>query len=207
MRRLIRIATLSAVWLAAAAAAAAGPAPRSVGGFTLDRPIEEFKDRVHLETSLPVRYMENIHEVEVHPIPGVKSGLIAYATCREPHRIVRIKLKYEDGSVKAFEELFRRFKKQFGEPGEYRGDPFKNLVVWKWSFSDAEGGRISMTLQHNALDEDEKMGNAVKLTLLNRIEEDERCFRESGRSRRDQRRERPAVPGKPGDPWDFLIPR
>lgn len=194
---------------AAAPAAASGPAPRSIAGFVLDRPIAEYRERILLETSLPVRYMENFHEVEIRPIPGIKSGLIGYATCAEPQRIVRVKLKYEDGSVRHFEELLRRFKKRYGEPREYRGDPFKNLVIWKWSFTADDGSRISLTLQHNALDEDEKMGNAVKLTLLNRIEEDQRCWQESGRNQREAiRRKAAAEAGRAAsDPWELLVPR
>ena len=191
-----------------AAAAVAAEVPISVGGFTLDRPIEEFADRVLMETALPVRYMENFQEVEIRPIAGFKSGLIAFATCIDPDRIVRIKLKYADESVEFFEKLLQRFKSRFGEPSEYRGDPFKNFISWKWSFSDPKGNRVSLTLQHNVVDEDEKMGNAVKLTLINRAEEDERCFRDSqqddkGKARRSQR-----APRKPGTPdWDLYVPR
>jgi hypothetical protein len=191
-----------------APAAGAGGAPLTVGGFTLDRPIEEFADRVLMETALPVRYKENIQEVEIRPVAGFKSGLIAYGTCVKPDRIVRIKLKYAEESLAFFEELLRRFKRQFGEPGEYRGDPFKNFISWKWSFRDPGGNRVSLTLQHNIVDEDEKMGNAVKLQHLNRIEEDERCFRDSQQDQKGKARRSQKQPGKTGAPgWDLYVPR
>ena len=100
--------------------------------------------------------MENIEEVEIKPITGIKSGLIAYATCTAPGHIVRIKLKYKDASKKFYESLLKRIKKKFGDPDEYRGDPFQVLIGWKWSFVDKDGRRISMTLQHNSMDTEEK---------------------------------------------------
>lgn len=206
--RMKTIFSLAMALALSATAAGAAEVPMSVGGFTLDRPIEEFADRVLMETALPVRYLENFQEVEIRPIAGFKSGLIAYGTCVKPDRIVRIKLKYAEESVEFFEKLLQRFKSKFGEPSEYRGDPFKNFISWKWSFADAKGNRVSLTLQHNIVDEDEKMGNAVKLTLVNRAEEDERCFRDSIQDRKGKMRRSQVQPKKPDAPaWDLYVPR
>jgi hypothetical protein len=192
----------------AAAEAFAGETPLSVGGFTLGRPIETVAERVIMETALPVRYMENLHEVEIRPAEGFKSGLIAFGTCRQPASIVRIKLKYEDGGLEFFEELLGRFKKNYGEPSEYMGDPFRVFISWKWSFKDSGGNRVSLTLQHNNQDEDEKMGNAVKLTLHNQLEDDARCFKENRLDRREALRHRGAPSGKGRAPaWDLFVPR
>jgi hypothetical protein len=192
----------------ATAAGAAGEIPLSVAGFTLGRAIETVADRVIMETALPVRYMENLHEVEIKPIPGFKSGLIVFGTCRQPSAIVRIKLKYENTSIEFFDELLRRFKRNFGDPNEYQGDPFRVFISWKWSFADALGNRISLTLQHNLQDEEEKIGNAVKLTLHNRLEEDRRCFKEERMDRREALRQLPAAAERPGAPaWDLFVPK
>jgi hypothetical protein len=191
-----------------AGGAAAAEVPHGIAGFVLDRPIEEVADLVLMDTRLPVRYMENFHEVEIKPVEGIKSGLIAFATCLKPSRVVRIKLKYADGSIAYYEDLLKRLKKRYGEPAEYKGDPFKNLIIWKWSFTDAERNRISMTLQHNALDEDEKLGNAIKLSLINRVEEDLRCARENmGDTLEKLRLRRWEERKAQGDRWDFLLPR
>jgi hypothetical protein len=202
---------LAAVLAAAVAAAAPGPAaevPLSVAGFTLGRPIESVADRVIMETALPVRYMENLHEVEILPTQGFKSGLVAFGTCREPRPIVRIKLKYEDGRIEFFEELLQRFKIRFGDPAEYQGDPFRVFISWKWSFSDAHANRISLTLQHNAQDEEEKIGNAVKLTLHNRLEEDARCFKENRPEGREALRQGRTPADRSGAPaWDLFVPK
>jgi hypothetical protein len=207
MQRLVLVLGVAAL-TAAAASGGAGEVPRSVAGFVLGRPIAEAADRVIMETALPVRYMENLHEVEILPTRGFKSGLIAYGTCREPHSIVRIKLKYENGSIEFFEELLRRFKNQFGDPTEYQGDPFRVFISWKWSFSDAHANRISLTLQHNAQDEEEKIGNAVKLTLHNRLEEDSRCFKENRMSRGEEPRQRRApAGGSEATGWEWFVPK
>lgn len=206
MQRVMFAVALAAVM--AATPGFAGEVPLSIAGFTLGRPIETVASRVIMETALPVRYMENLHEVEVRPIEGFKSGLIAFATCRQPPAIVRIKFKYEDGSVEFFDELLRRFKKKYGDPTEYQGDAFRVFISWKWSFTDADKNRIILTLQHNEQDEDEKMGNAVKLTLHNRLEEDARCFKENRLDRSEALRQQRAPSGPTGTPvWDLFIPK
>jgi hypothetical protein len=152
--------------------------------------------------------MENLHEVEIKPMPGFKSGLIVFGTCRQPSAIVRIKLKYENTSLEFFDELLRRFKRNFGDPNEYQGDAFRVFISWKWSFADALGNRISLTLQHNLQDEEEKIGNAVKLTLHNRLEEDRRCFKEERMDRREALRQLAAAAERPGAPaWDLFVPK
>jgi hypothetical protein len=186
----------------------AGEAPHQVGVFVLNRDIADFKDYVIQETALPIRHLENIEEVEIKPIEGIKSGLIAYATCVAPGHIVRIKLKYKDSSKKFFENLLKQVKKRYGEPEQYRGDPFHIFIAWKWSFTDKDGNRISLTLQHNAQDADEKRGNAVKLTMTNLIEEDQLCYKKKELDHRERLRQRNWKAIKPElSGWDLFVPR
>ena len=176
----------------------AGDAPHQVAVFQLNSNIADVKDYVIMETALPIRHMENIEEVEIKPIEGLKSGLIAYATCTAPGHIVRIKLKYKDSSKKFYEKLFKQIKKKYGEPAEYRGDPFHILISWKWSLVDKDGNRISMTLQHNSLDTEEKLGNAIKLTMTSLIEEDQRCYKIKALDQRQKLRQRE---------WKIMAPK
>jgi len=202
-RVLLAIAMTAALW---AGPAGAAEAPRSIAGFTLGQPIEDAADRVLMQTALPVRYMESLREVEIRPVEGFKSGLIAYTTCRRPEVVVRIKLKYADGSRAFYDDLLKRYKARLGNPDEYRGDPFGVFLGWKWSFTDERGDRVSLTLQHNQEDEDEKLGNAVKLTLVNRLEEDAQCARKQADPRRDLAGgQAPPGGGTPG--WDHLVPK
>ena len=186
----------------------AGDAPHQVSVFKLNSDIADVKDYVIMETALPIRYMENIEEVEIKPIEGLKSGLIAYATCSAPGHIVRIKLKYKESSKKFYEKLLEQIKKKYGDPDEYRGDPFHILISWKWSLTDKDGNRISMTLQHNSMDTEEKMGNAIKLTMISLVDEDQRCYEIKALDQRQKLRQqerRLMTTGLTG--WDRYVPR
>lgn len=183
-------------------------APQQVGGFVLNQNIKKFEDRVIMDTALPIRYTENIKEVEIKFTPGFKSGLISFGTCAQPGHIVRIKLKYADSSKKFYKDLLKQFKKRFGEPDEYRGDPFKIVDAWKWSFVDPQNHKISLTLQHNSMDEEEKKGNAVKLTNTTLMEKDLLCYRSRQLDYRERLRrpERKAAKLKTDD-WELFVPR
>jgi hypothetical protein len=194
--------------LLASSTCLANDVPHQVAVFKLNSNIADVKDYVIMETALPIRYMENIEEVEIKPIEGFKSGLIAYATCTTPGHIVRIKLKYKDSSKKFYEKLLQQIKDKYGEPSEYRGDPFHILISWKWSFVDKDGRRISMTMQHNSMDTEEKMGNAIKLTMTSLVEEDQRCYKVKALDQRQELRERQwktLTPGLTG--WSLFVPR
>ena len=183
-------------------------APHQIGGFALNQDIKKFEDRVIMDTALPVRYAENFEEVEIKFTRGFKSGLIAYGTCDQPGHIVRIKLKYADSSKKFYQNLLKQFKKRFGEPDEYRGDPFKILEAWKWSFVDRQNHRISLILQHNTKDEEEKMGNSVKLTDTTQMEKDLLCYKNKQLDYRERlrRREWKTVKPEKGG-WELFVPR
>jgi len=186
----------------------AGEAPHQIGVFVLNKNISDLKEYVIMETALPIRHMENIEEVEIKPIKGIKSGLIAYATCAAPGHIVRIKLKYRDSSKKFYEKLLKEIKKKFGKPDEYSGDPFHIVISWKWSFVNKKNERITMTLQHNSMDTEEKIGNSIKLTNRGMIEEDQKCYKVKALDQRQKLRHRDwqvMTPGLSG--WDLFVPQ
>ena len=177
-------------------------APHQVGGFALGQNIEAYKDRVIMDTTLPVRYSENMEEVEIKFTQGFKSGLITYGTCAKPGQIVKIKLKYADSSKEFHKNLFKQFEKRFGEPDEYRGDPFGIVKAWKWSFVDKNNNRISLVLQHNTRDEDESIGNSVKLAMWNLIEDERECFEKKKAA--ETKKTKKKKQGKAD--WEVLIP-
>ena len=205
-KRLLFITVLALLWVAGICLA--GEAPHQISVFVLNRDIADFKDYVIMESALPIRYMENIEEVEIKSIKGLKTGYIAYATCAAPGHIVRIKLKYKDSSKKFFKDLLKQIEKKYGEPDEYRGDPFHILIAWKWSFIDKEGNRISLNLQHNFQDPNQKMGNAIKLTMWNLVEEDQQCYRRKADDPREKLRQRNGKVLDSGlSGWDLYLPR
>jgi hypothetical protein len=181
-------------------------APTEIAGFGLGKNIAEYEGMVRMETMLPIRYAEFLKEVEIHNIPGYKSGLITYGDCAVPGRILRIKLKYADSSRQFYNDLLDRYRKRFGKPDRWRGDPFHVLVAWKWAFTDGEGNRISMILQHNIEDTTRKLGNAVKLSMLNFEEEEIRCFEKKESEIKVHEKEQGQKVGAEQN-WDLFIPR
>ena len=180
--------------------------PHQIGPFILGHDISEFADFVQMDTSLPIRYLESVREVEIKPIQGFRSGLIAYGTCAVPNRVVRIKLKYSDNSKSFFEKLKKRIDNRFGESDEYRGDPFHIVIGWKWSFKDADNNKITLILQHNTRDEEEKMGNSIKLTMTNLLESEQECFNNKMAAEpANAKAPKPLELEQTG--WDLFVPR
>ena len=178
-------------------------APTQVGGFLLGTDISAYKDRVVMTSALPIRYAEFIAEVEINKTDLLTSGLIAYGTCAAPGKVVRIKLKYADSGRDFYENLLARFEKKFGKPDEWRGDPFHIVIAWKWSFVDKSKNRISLILQHNKQDTDEKIGNSIKLTLTDAIEKERQCYEKSHPEVRESQPEKTSVQLD----WNLLVPR
>lgn len=196
------IAALATLVLIISASAFADDTPHWLAGLRLGGQVQEFKDLVRMETILPLRFSPFIHEVETVEIPGYKYGLLWLGNCEEPGRIVRIKMKYADSSQKFYQKLLKRLKERFGEPDEWRGDPFHIVVAWKWSFMDEQGNDISMILEHNTRDEAETMGNSLKLTMWNLVHKEQRCYQQ----KYPENTEKEKPPQVPPD-WNLLIPR
>jgi hypothetical protein len=151
--------------------------PLRIAGFILGTDINQYKNLVRMNTALPIRHMEYLSEVETRNIEGYKNGYITFASCAHPGRIVKIKLKYEIPDRWFFDELLDRFKKKFGQPSEWKGDPFQTLVAWKWSIKDAQNNAISVILQHySGEDEEFTRGNSLRITMRGLMEEERRCF-------------------------------
>lgn len=180
--------------------------PHQVAGFVLGSDISRYTDKLNMQSALPLRFRPYLKEVETRNLPGFKIGLITYGTCAAPNHIVRIRLKYENASKKFFELLLKRFKRRFGPDPEWRGDPFEVIIAWKWSFVDAQKNRISLILQHNTMNKNEKMGNVVKLTMWNRIEAERACWDKTHPEHRLAPKEAESMPWGPRF-WQHCIPR
>ena len=154
---------------------AAEKAPNKIGGIVLGDQIAMYLDLVRMETATPIRDQQYLRVVEIRDLEGYKSGTVAFGNCASPGRIVRIKLKYENPEKEFYEALLDRYKKKFGEPDKWRGDPFHVIIAWKWSFRDKNNNNISLTLQHSR-DEDYKWGNSVKLTNTTLVEKEQNCY-------------------------------
>ena len=161
----------------------ADKAPKQIAGLVLGEQIATFVDLVRMETATPLRDRKYLREARIREIDGYRSGTVSFGNCDKPGQIVRIKLKYEYSDKKFYNELLAQFKKKFGEPDEWRGDPFHVIIAWKWSFTDKDNNKISLILQHSR-DEDYKWGNSLKLTNTTLLEQEQNCYQKkhSGKS-------------------------
>lgn len=152
--------------------------PHQIAGFVLGANIKQYESVLDMSTSLPLRRMEYLSEVETKPLDGFRKGFITYGNCDEPGRVVKIRLKYTRDDKEFFNELLERFKKKFGTSAQYRGDAFRAFIAWKWVFVDKDKNRITLQLQHNSEDGDEEItrGNSVKLTISNLVDKERECY-------------------------------
>ena len=175
MNRSLFFSVLVATLILFPGQSSADNAPHKIGGFALGEQISRFVDLVRMETAMPIRDQQYLRIVEIGNLEGYKSGNIAFGNCARPGQIVRIKLKYEYSDKEFYDELLAQFKKRFGEPDEWRGDPFHVIVAWKWSFKDKDNNKISLILQYSR-DEDYKWGNSVKLTNTTLVGQERTCY-------------------------------
>ena len=194
---LVLIAAVLTTW--AQAAWAAGP--HHINGFELGGDISEFEARLRPKSAMPVRHMEYLTEVEVKDSPGFQSGMVYYGNCAASGKVVWIKLKYRDSSRKFYDQLLKKFTSRFGEPEVWKGDPFQVVISWKWSFNEGTDDQISMILQHNTKDSDEKLGNVIKIKLSKAMDQERLCY-EKGHPEPD---DQPSSSASKPD-WDALLP-
>lgn len=194
-------------------AGAVGPAhadaPKEIAGFQIGKSISDYPGHIRVETAMPIRHLECLMEVEVEPPDGYKSGMLYYGTCAGEEVILRVKMKYADASRKFYDVLLDRFEDQFGKPDKWKGDPFHVVIAWKWFFTDADGRQVSLILQHNTRDLDEKIGNSVKLTASGLMADEKDCFhrkQEKEKEKHSQHSRKRKQSGKSRD-WELLIPK
>ncbi len=176
--------------------------PTQIGGFKLNSDITQYKHLLKTETTQSIRFLEALEEAEIQNVPGFRSGYIAYGTCANPGKIVRIKLKYKDASKAFYEELLEIYNKKFDKP-KWLGDAFHVISIWKWSFLD-NGTKVDLYLQHNLTDKSQKIGNSVKMTMVNLVKDEVDCFEKKNP---DFRHSNPEKTDNDTIKWEALIPR
>lgn len=175
---------LGALWLLAAllCVLGAGPAyavkaPEGLGGIRLGTKIQECLDRCDLSRAFSSRDNPGMLETDAVPVAGFRSGDIYFGDCADKGVIARVSFRLTDGSREFFEKLLREYRKVFGKPDEYRGDPFHAVITWKWSFKNDKGESISLMLT-NSRDDDYKLGTFIKLTNRTLWDREAACWRE-----------------------------
>ncbi len=175
--------------------AAKSTIPSTVGGFSLDSSIDDYAVENH------ANYLS---EVIITDMQGFRKGFITYGTCQNERKILRIKLKYENRSLEFFNELLKRYKEKFGSKPKFSGDQFGNVKSWKWSFTDEQGRQVNLVLQHNLKDTDESIGNMVKLSLPDLMNDERLCFNKLHEA--DGNNSKKQATDQKSPDWQLLIP-
>lgn len=170
-------------------------APTEVGGFVLGSDVTDYPD---------IEYSNFLKEVVIYNWNGFAKGIISYGVCDAPGEIVKIKLKYADSSKQFFKTLLQKYERKYGKPDEWKGDSFGILHIWKWRFTNAEGDRITLILQHNTKNPNENTGNMVKLYNPDQVIREQNCFNKhcdlNGTAH--NKNKKPAAIN-----WNYLIPQ
>ncbi len=171
--------------------------PHAIAGIHLGSNVENYQN---------IEYSNYLKEVVVTDWHGFRKGVISYGICHSPGNIVKIRMKYEDSTKKFFNSLMKRYKKKFGPPTEWKGDSFGIKHMWKWKFKDKDGQIVNMILQHNLQDSSENMGNMVKLSYPEMVENERLCFiRYCDETKNSQEKMKKELLKETG--WDYLIPQ
>ena len=173
------------------------PCPTEIGGFTLG---EELEDLIGIQSS------SYLKEIIVTDHYGFRKGFLLIGTCKYKDKVLRIRLKYNDSSLSFFKDLLKRYKKLYGEPDEWKGDSFGIVRIWKWYFTDDKGRKVSLSLQHNTRDSNENIGNAVKLTYSELLDEERECLNAALKAEKANLSTEELEAMKEPD-WLYMIPR
>lgn len=171
--------------------------PHEIGGIALGSKVDSYPEIVQSN------FLKEVVVTEWH---GFRKGIISYGTCRYNGIILKIDMKYDDRSKEFFDTILTKFKENFGEPDSWNGDSFGVMLAWKWNFIDSDRNQVSVTLQHNGKNSNETLGNVVKLSYPEKIEEERLCFADVCEQHKEKTDENRLLELKKTG-WSYLIPR
>jgi hypothetical protein len=171
--------------------------PHEVGGISLGSVIDDYPDAIKSNF---------LKEVVVTGRHGFRKGIISYGVCKSEGKVLKIKLKYEDKSKAFYTTLLAKYKEKYGQPDSWKGDSFGLIHLWKWRFTDKDNNRITLRLHYNAKDPDDTIGNMVKLSYPDRIQEERICFNQRYGAAGKKTDLKTKEENKKSD-WSYLIPR
>lgn len=165
--------------LVAVPAVQAADTPASLAGIGLGDEASRHKSRIRLTKPRDVDAAPWLRRLPVTGDKYFTGGYVLVGTCAAPGRVVRIKLRYRNTSVKFFRELAGDMLGRYGDPAEYKGDFEGRTMGNKWSFTDASDRPISLILQHTEGEDPELgTGTTIKLTNWGLLEAERACYQE-----------------------------
>ena len=171
--------------------------PHEIGGFKLGEYITDYQS---------IEYPDYLKEVAVNDWYGFRKGIISHGTCAYPGQILKIRMKYQDSTQEFYQILLDKYRDRYGKPTEFKGDAFGVLYIWKWRFVDDKNRRVNLILQHNLLNDDENVGNMVKLSYPELVEEERWCvikFFEKNKTAEEKKE----IKQRKEPDWNYMMPR
>nr|WP_279343322.1 hypothetical protein [Fundidesulfovibrio terrae] len=190
--------------MACPSAAPAHDAPQELAGFRLGTDVKDYPGKIEMTAADIDLDRQYLSTRAMKPVAGFRSGYVTSGSCAQPGRIARIKMNYDDGSMAFYEKLLAAMKQRYGEPQQWRGNPFGTLRIWKWSIKDAELGDISVILQRYSGEDDSfTKGNSIRIAANGLLDEEAACWR---KKHPEEKITKPAPPAKPLD-LEYFLPK
>ncbi|WP_319761612.1 hypothetical protein [Maridesulfovibrio sp.] len=175
MKRTIILTIISCLLLISSAGAAQN-APESIAGITIGNNVSTVRSLLEMKSETSPWQEEYIKRIGLRELEGYRGGYVVVGNCKRKDIILRMKLKYSNNSLNFFNKIYSKIEKRFGQPNDWRGNPFGTLKVWKWSLKD-KYGNISLILQHFSGDDDSiTQGNSIRLSRPSWIQEEKQCW-------------------------------
>lgn len=164
------------IFILSCSAAMAYSAPETIAGISLDKNYHTLRSVLDLDSIDSQWNEEYLKRIALMPMEGYRSGYVVIGNCKRKDIILKLKLNYRDESVDFFNSLYDKLRKRYGNPVDWRGNPFGTLKIWKWSLKDSKGN-ISLILHHFSGDDDSTtQGNSIKLSRPEFIKEERLCW-------------------------------
>lgn len=151
--------------------------PTSLAGFSLGDDVKSYSDYCHLEKAVPGSDAPFLSEaiIKSDVLPGVRGGSLIFGNCNHKNELVGIKLKFHDRGKGLFDKLYKRYEKKFGEPDNYVGDAFKNVIAWQWVFKNDSKEEVALVLMWSR-SQQMRPGVSIKLTHKTRVKQELDCY-------------------------------
>ena len=206
LRRALLLALL--VSLVQSGLAVAADAPLELAGIRLGQSVDALRDKLQPGSADRTFYRPFLGIVAMTPVPGYRSGYVEYGLCATPGRVVRIKMHYDDDSLKFYDQLLTALQKRYGEPKEWRGNAFGTLRTWKWSLTAADGQPISLVLMHyEGTDGAFTEGNSIRLAATAMVQGEQRCHKAKGEGQEEREAAKKAASELESLGLDWFLPR
>lgn len=150
--------------------------PLTIAGITLGTSISEYKDLLQMDTLQADRDALFVNEVSLrnNSINCIRGGSLIAGNCTGSDDVIGIKLKFADRSKSLYDRLEKEYKKKFGNPTRWIGDPFHNVIAWEWILRD-DDDVLSITLSYSVVS-DMRPGVSIKMLLRSEWDEESACY-------------------------------